>query len=307
MRTVYVKTYCGCAAPGIAAACDREVFEKRAAAQLAKGRAKPVRTAVADYAQRKQAPLARKLAKVLRRQREVVKKKVLALYKPPAEKLHKTGEELHKVDKKTPAVRDILAALRSDWIADDLDGYLTPAMVLAYRRGMANGLEYVGIDAGPGMVKQMDAAARDFAEAHGGELITDLAGTTEDDVTALLVRAVEEGMSKDQLAEAIDDMGAFGEARANTIARTELAYAHVQGNVQGWRESGEVVGKRAILGDIHDVPDICDECADAGVVGFDDDFVEGYDFAPFHPNCVCDVVPVLRESGDSDAESDAGS
>jgi hypothetical protein len=95
-------------------------------------------------------------------------------------------------------------------------------------------------------------------------------------------------------------MGAFGEARAEMIARTELAYAHVQGNVQAWAETGEVVGTRWILGDLHDKPDVCDECADRGVVPLGDEYADGVDYPPAHPNCICDVVPVLKGDEDDD-------
>jgi hypothetical protein len=296
-RTVFVRTPCGCSSPGIAAALDREVFDKAAAQQLSKGRRQPQLTPVAVYVKRKQAGVTRKLAKYLRSLRAPAKKKLLALYAPPAEKLA-------KAEKKPPTNEEIIAALNSLWIADDLDGYITPALIAAYHRGMDNGFTQVGFDLGEA-TEQIDTAAVAYAEARGGELITDLSGTTADDMQALLARAVDQGMSTDELATAIDDSGAFGEYRANMIARTELAFAHVAGNVQGWRDSGEVSGKRSILGDLHDVPDVCDDCADIGEVGLDDEFVDGFEFPPYHPHCVCDVVPILRESDDTTASDDA--
>jgi F like protein len=115
----------------------------------------------------------------------------------------------------------------------------------------------------------------------------------------LLSNSIDDGVTPSELADKIQGLGAFSDARAMTIARTELAFAYVQGNVQGWKDTGQVSGKRWILGDLHDEPDECDDCADAGDVGIDDDFVDGIDYPPAHPNCICDVLPVLvDQSGD---------
>lgn len=289
MRTVFVRSACGCSSPGIAAAADRDVFAKAARAQLGKGRNEPVVTTVAVYVQRKEKSLSRKVAKVLAKQRAVVIKKVLALYVEPV-------SELTKAEKKPPTAADIIAALESDWLADDLGGYITPAMIAAYRRGTVAGITQVGVQSMPGITEQMDEAARAYAERRGAALITELAETTRDSVRGVVTAAVEDGVSVEQLRASLEDSGAFAESRARMIARTELAFAHVQGNVEGWRASDEVEGKRAILGDLHDVADVCDECADAGVVGLDEEFADGQMFPPFHPNCVCDIEPVLRDA-----------
>jgi hypothetical protein len=107
-------------------------------------------------------------------------------------------------------------------------------------------------------------------------------------------------MSADDLSDAIQEAGAFGEFRADMIARTELAFAHVQGNVEGWRITGEVELKRSILGDLHDIDDECDEAVDAGDIPLEDEFIDGYAFPPYHPNCICDVLPILREGQDGE-------
>ena len=40
---------------------------------------------------------------------------------------------------------------------------------------------------------------------------------------------------------------------------------------------------------------VCDECVEAGMVPLGDDFADGVDYPPAHPNCICDVVPVLKD------------
>lgn len=135
-----------------------------------------------------------------------------------------------------------------------------------------------------------------------GELVDNpRAGYAIDDATRELLRAdvstaLEEGWSNDRLATAIAENYAFSDARAETIARTETAFADVQGNLAGWRASGEVAQKQWIVGDA-----CCDECADLDgvVVDLDEDFPgDGGDGPPLHPNCRCDVLPVLSEEGE---------
>lgn len=193
----------------------------------------------------------------------------------------------------------LLGSLDSDEMGRELTGELTGAMQAAFRRAAQRGAAQVGFG-GRDIVRQVDRRAVEYARARGAQLIRDLAGTTEEYMRALLARAVEEGMAPLELADAVEESGAFGEARARVIARTELADAHVRGNVEGWKASGLRVRKRSILGDLHDVEDVCDEAAAAGVVDMDEDFVEGASFPPYHPNCVCDVEPVLEDEQEGD-------
>jgi hypothetical protein len=69
-----------------------------------------------------------------------------------------------------------------------------------------------------------------------------------------------------------------------------MAAADIRGNLIGWQESGIVSGKQWLLS-----ADACEDCAayDGVVVDLDDDFGEGD--PPLHPNCRCDVLPVLGE------------
>lgn len=104
-------------------------------------------------------------------------------------------------------------------------------------------------------------------------------------------RALQEGWSNEQIADAIADSYAFSEKRATVIARTETARADVEGNMTGYRELG--VEKKQWL----TAPDSCDECheIDGLVVGIDDEFPGGVGGPPLHPNCRCDVLPVIED------------
>jgi hypothetical protein len=124
-----------------------------------------------------------------------------------------------------------------------------------------------------------------------GELVTSVSQTTRDRVRDLVRQAEEEGWSNDELADAIAEDGVFGDARAETIARTETADADVAGNLDRLegvgRRHGQGMDDRAGLGvrrlrrDRRD-----DRRARRGVP-------RGRSAA--HPNCRCDVLPVLAD------------
>lgn len=285
-RYIHVCTSHGVGLPALRKAAAAEIFANAADEQLAKGRIRPVTTNVSRYVARTSPALARALQRILAAKRKALAAKVRALF---VDKLAKDLSVPSRV------IASLIENLQSEDLGLDLEGELAGAMLAAFRRAAAIGATQVGMSID---TDQVDAAATAYAARRGGELIKDLAGTTRDDMRGLLERAVLQGMSADELSTAVEGLGAFSDYRADMIARTELAYAHVQGNVEGWRASGEVVGKRSILSDLHEVPDQCDEAAEAGVVGFDEEFVEGYGFPPYHPNCMCDVVPVLRDADD---------
>ena len=117
-------------------------------------------------------------------------------------------------------------------------------------------------------------------------------GTTREKIQALTVQALEDGWSTDTLAAAIQDSEAFGDYRSEMIARTETAFADVQGNMAGYAASGLVDATEWIVGDGD-----CDECqanADASPVAMGEAYPSGDEMPPAHPNCRCDVLPIVN-------------
>jgi SPP1 gp7 family putative phage head morphogenesis protein len=114
--------------------------------------------------------------------------------------------------------------------------------------------------------------------------------------------AMEEGWSNDKLADAIGENEAFSDSRSEMIARTETAFADVEGNLAGWTASGVVSGKEWTADS-----ECCDLCQalDGVVVDLDEDFPDdGGDGPPLHPNCECDVLPVVSDETNSDEGND---
>ena len=230
-----------------------------------------------------------------------------------AKRIARTCGGVFKVDQTTEdLVREILDSLDLDPFGQDVVDEISAELEAMYQRAASAGLAQVKLEPTDEITNHLDEQAREYVAQRGAELVGkkvlddgsvvdnpdakwSIADTTREDLRAVLTDGVEQGWSAQELRDVIESSGAFSEDRALMIARTELANAHVEGNVAGWRESGEVTGKRSLLGDLHDVPDECDDNADAGVIDLEDDFPSGDDFPPYHPNCVCDVEPILSE------------
>lgn len=114
-----------------------------------------------------------------------------------------------------------------------------------------------------------------------------------------VTRAMEEGLSNDDLADLLTENYAFSEERAMTIARTETAAADTQGNLALYTRSGEVDQKRWIVGE-----GCCEECQeiDGEIVGLSENFSIGVDTPPAHPNCRCDFIPLLTQAEEDSPE-----
>jgi hypothetical protein len=149
------------------------------------------------------------------------------------------------------------------------------------------------------IVSQVNKLAVEWAENRAAELVTKVTEATRDYLRADVTQAMEEGWSTAQLSKAIQENYGFSEGRSNTIARTEIGQADVEGNMMAYRESGVVEGKEWILGSEHQDDDECTDNAAEGIIPLDQPFSSGHMNPLAHPNCVCDVLPVVaaREEG----------
>ena len=187
----------------------------------------------------------------------------------------------------------IIDAIDIDGFSVDMIEELTPGIRRAFKEAGVSALTEAGFSTAD-MVNQLDERALDYVRAHGADLVTQITETTRMDLREILADAVEEGPTTAALASTIEDAFAFSKYRSEMIARTELAYAHVGGNLAGYRESGVVSGKKWIVAQ----DNVCPECEalDGVVVDLDEEFPDdGGEGPPLHPNCRCDVVPVLEE------------
>lgn len=249
----------------------------------------------------------------MRRARKALRARLRAFF---ADAAHEAGQQiapvLHALTKDAPPpddVRRLLDALHfATWTSLEPD--VERLLVLIAEDGAEQALRQIGVAMMPAITAQVHEAAVAFARERGAELVGmrwegnilvpnpnaewAITDATRELLRADLTDALTEGWGTDELIDHLSETYAFSDARAEMIARTELARADVEGNLAGWRASGEVSGKRWLLSDLHDVPDECDEADAMGVVDLDDDF-GGIGDPPAHPNCECDIEPVLAE------------
>lgn len=138
--------------------------------------------------------------------------------------------------------------------------------------------------------------AVDWAKARAADLIgKDASGGELLDATRNLIRgaveqALADGIGSKQLAKILREEFAFSAQRAETIARTEIAAASVNGSLHSWIASGVVVRKRWLLAAHACV--ICQANADQGEIALLTLFQSGDMGPPGHPNCRCSLRPV---------------
>jgi hypothetical protein len=190
-------------------------------------------------------------------------------------------------------VARILAELKFEgWAVALSEGDMVKIIEAVTRDGGAQALNQLGLS-DPNVVNQVNVQALTFATERAAELIA-VTDTTRELLRGLVVEAIDKGWSTDALSEAISNATAFSEARADMIARTEIAIANVEGSMLAYRESG-VVDKKVWLLAQDNPCEVCIANAEQGMIDFNDRFDSGDEAPPAHPNCRCDIIPVLEE------------
>lgn len=210
---------------------------------------------------------------------------------------------------------DILGSIDLEgW--DDFTSVLDKSLKkVAVDSGQTATLHFGFEDAVPDITSLVNEDAVEFAKQRSaeivgkkwvdGELVDNpdakwvISDSTREMLRADVETALTEGWSSQDLADSLEDSLAFSEERAIMIARTELARAHVEGQMFVYNNAG-VTKKQWILGS--ESCDDCQENANAGVIDFDEAFPSGDDAPPAHPNCTCDVVPIIDPVDSTDNE-----
>jgi len=203
------------------------------------------------------------------------------------------GDKVGKAITTTAGVKRMLKELTFAELTD-LAPDLAEILLEMAADGSETALAQVIAEVTEDQLAQVHKKAAEYARERSAQLITQLEDATRDMVQSTLAESIEGGWSTDTLAAALEDNYAFDPARAETIARTESAYADVQGNLEGYKASGVVQGKQWIIAQ----DEYCDDCNDLDgvIVGLEEDFPgDGGDGPPLHPNCRCDILPILTE------------
>lgn len=141
-----------------------------------------------------------------------------------------------------------------------------------------------------------------------------VAQTTADKIGRAIAAGIKENLTGRELAQLLTTDTGIGIDRATMIARTESARAFTDGQIEAWKATGVVSGKRWLVS-----PYACAFCEEAGrlfganAIGLHDNFFEqgaslsvggksmALDFdstsgPPLHPNCRCTIIPMLTEA-----------
>lgn len=123
-----------------------------------------------------------------------------------------------------------------------------------------------------------------------GTTISGIDQTTMDRLGSALASSLSQGHGAVDTARAVNYV-LNDPARALIIARTETARALVQANVDQYRSDGVEFLEWLVA-------DPCEDCQqnDGEVVAVGEEFPSGDEYPPAHPNCVCDVAPVMGEN-----------
>lgn len=111
--------------------------------------------------------------------------------------------------------------------------------------------------------------------------------TTTDRIGTLLADGLSRGATAGEIASNLEDLG-MSATRALTIANTEMNNTIQDSQVQSYRDSG-------VTQMMWTVVQPCDECAenDGEIRDIGDEFPSGDTQPTVHPNCYCDLSPVV--------------
>lgn len=180
-----------------------------------------------------------------------------------------------------------------DLLKEVLATNMTAAMLVADKTHpfaeatSAIGTDTAAIDVATSITSQLAAA---WAAENAAEAVTGIDETTINLIADAVVKGIEDNLGVEGtarlIASVLDDMAAYG-GRAYMIARTELNSAFSQAALMKLEALG-IQYKRWILGP--NPCEICEDNADEGVIGVDEEFPSGDMAPPAHPNCACAVT-----------------
>ncbi|QGH73468.1 MAG: portal protein [Siphoviridae sp. ctvD11] len=216
-------------------------------------------------------------------------------YKETATKLLKGQRDraliaLKKRFKAVKAGQDLLDELNEVSVTIDLFTPLTTELVKEYGK---RAMQFVGgedFEVTPDLIS--------FVSRHTKKFAGQITQTTQQGIRTELARGLADGEGLSELTDRIIQYAGFNPSRAELIARTEVAEASKEAELEAWTQSEVVEQKRWYTAEDERVHE---GCADLhGVtVELDEDFdyedgpIEG---PPGHPSCRCVLLPIVKSS-----------
>lgn len=154
-------------------------------------------------------------------------------------------------------------------------------------------LSAMDVEVSPSFSKDMRSMSADYASKRGADLVKHISESVRDDMRKQIALALDSGISTNEFAKLLENRYSFSDVRAERIARTEMAFADVAGNMAAYKEAGVELKEWITANDDLVSP----ECAMNGAQGpipFNAKFASGAFQPPEHVNCRCDVIPVIK-------------
>lgn len=151
------------------------------------------------------------------------------------------------------------------------------------------------------LIKSEDIYTPDNLRKHIAENVAkftqSLLDTDRERLVNLLSNGIEQGQNINEIRNSITTaFENYSKNQAYTITRTEVARASTQGALDAWEQSGLVEGKQWVVmqgGDECDAYDGQVEALDGNFYADTTEFADGD--PPLHPNCKCQLIPVLLD------------
>ena len=149
-------------------------------------------------------------------------------------------------------------------------------------------IEYASKRAAEMVGMKLNAAGELVANPSAKWAISD---TTRDRLREIIKNAFEEKVPASRVVQQIQDADIFSEARAKTIADTEISNAQVRSSLDLYKKVGAKI-KWTATG-----PDPCPICEmnDGEIRKIGDPFPSGDLYPLAHPSCYCHLIPVLED------------
>ena len=210
------------------------------------------------------------------------------------------------MDRHTAAVAVANELANPKWVSEFASAF-EPIVAELFDRGALDGATRIGT-VWDGDVPEVDRWIGNATT----RLAEDVRNGTVSEVQDLIGEAFDRGDGMRGVIRELREQG-FDRFRAERIARTETVRAYSQGQMEAWRQSGRVTGKKWSLS-----PSACAFCQLAAAqygtqaIGLDDAFFalgstlqvedgrtmkldyEAITAPPLHPHCRCSLIPVME-------------
>ena len=204
---------------------------------------------------------------------------------------------------------------------DSLADVTTEELKAIAKEAGLSALIQIGVGNNSDLVNQVNKYALQYAKDRGAELIgkrwqgdelvdnPDAVWRIDETTRGAVADSLEDLFSgkitHTEFYDQVSASPAFGSARAEMIARTEISLANGGGSLAAYKISkanGSNIKKEWIADD-----EACPECLEneaAGAIDLEDEFPSGDDAPTAHPNCECALSPVIID-GETDEEATA--